>query len=62
MRWNYYEVKVQVDRSEFSGLAENMQLYPGMRAEVYIMIGTRTFAQYFLDPLLKSFRHSFREK
>jgi HlyD family type I secretion membrane fusion protein len=59
---SFYEVKVRIDRSEFTGLAENMQLYPGMPAEVYIMTGTRTFAQYFLDPLLKSFRRSFREK
>jgi HlyD family type I secretion membrane fusion protein len=59
---SFYEVKVQIDRSEFSGLAKNMELYPGMPAEVYIMTGTRTFAQYFLDPLRKSFRRSFREK
>ena len=59
---SYYEVKVRINRSEFTGLAENMHLYPGMPAEVYIMTGTRTFVQYFLDPLSKSFRRSFREK
>jgi HlyD family type I secretion membrane fusion protein len=58
----YYEVKVRIDRHEFSGLGADLHLYPGMPAEVYIMTGTRTFAQYFLDPLSKSFRRSFREK
>jgi hypothetical protein len=33
-----------------------------MPAEIYIMTGTRTFGQYFLDPLAKSFRRAFREK
>ncbi|MGI8526478.1 MAG: HlyD family type I secretion periplasmic adaptor subunit [Pseudolabrys sp.] len=59
---SYYEVKVRIDRHEFSGLAEDLRLFPGMPAEVYIMTGSRTFAQYFTDPLLKSFRRAFREK
>lgn len=58
----YYEVKVRIQHSEFSGLGADLKMYPGMPAEVYIMTGTRTFAQYFLDPLRKSFRRSFREK
>ena len=58
----YYEVKVRIDHNEFAGLGEDMQLFPGMPAEVYIMTGTRTFGQYFLDPLAKSFRRAFREK
>jgi HlyD family secretion protein len=58
----YYEVKVRIDRHEFSGLAEDLHLFPGMPAEVYIMTGTRTFAQYLTDPLAKSFRRAFREK
>jgi membrane fusion protein, type I secretion system len=58
----YYEVKVRIDHNEFSGLAENLHMFPGMPAEVYIMTGTRTFAQYFVDPLAKSFRRAFREK
>ena len=58
----YYEVKVRIDRHEFSGLASDLHLFPGMPAEVYIMTGTRTFAQYLTDPLAKSFRRAFREK
>jgi HlyD family secretion protein len=58
----YYEVKVRIDHNEFSGIAEDLHLFPGMPAEVYIMTGTRTFAQYFFDPLAKSFRRAFREK
>ena len=38
-----------------------MVMTPGMPAEVYILTGTRTFAQYFLDPIVKSFRRAFRE-
>jgi HlyD family secretion protein len=58
----YYEVKVRIDHNEFAGLGEDLQLFPGMPAEIYIMTGTRTFGQYFLDPLAKSFRRAFREK
>jgi hypothetical protein len=37
-------------------------MFPGMPAEIYIMTGTRTFAQYLTDPLVKSLRRAFREK
>jgi HlyD family type I secretion membrane fusion protein len=56
----FYEIKVQVDATELRR-AVNLQLYPGMPAEVYIMTGSRTFAEYLIDPLKNSFRRAFIE-
>jgi HlyD family type I secretion membrane fusion protein len=57
---SYYEIKVQVDAKELHH-AVGLEMYPGMPAEVYVMTGTRSFGQYLLDPVRKSFRRAFVE-
>ena len=57
----YYEMKVRIDRKELVELGAEVVLTPGMPAEVYVMTGTRTFAEYLMDPITKSFRRAFRE-
>jgi HlyD family secretion protein len=56
----FFEIRVRIDKSELARTS-SMVMSPGMPAEVYILTGTRTFAQYFLDPIVKSFRRAFRE-
>jgi HlyD family type I secretion membrane fusion protein len=56
----YFEIRVRIDKAELARTT-SMVMTPGMPAEVYILTGTRTFAQYFLDPIVKSFRRAFRE-
>jgi HlyD family type I secretion membrane fusion protein len=56
----YYELKVRVDAAELHN-AVGLEMYPGMPAEVYVMTGSRSFAQYLLDPVRKSFRKAFVE-
>lgn len=56
----YYELKVKVDANELHN-AVGLEMYPGMPAEVYVMTGSRSFAQYLLDPVRKSFRRAFVE-
>jgi HlyD family type I secretion membrane fusion protein len=56
----YYELKVKVDAAELHN-AVGLEMYPGMPAEVYVMTGSRSFAQYLLDPVRKSFRKAFVE-
>lgn len=56
----YFEIRVKIDKREIAHTT-SMVMTPGMPAEVYILTGERTFAQYFLDPVVKSFRRAFRE-
>jgi HlyD family type I secretion membrane fusion protein len=60
MATSYFDVRVKIDKEEIRR-ANVPVMSPGMPAEVYILTGTRTFAQYFLDPVTKSFRRAFRE-
>jgi HlyD family type I secretion membrane fusion protein len=56
----YYELKIKVDATELHHAA-GLEMYPGMPAEVYVMTGSRSFMQYLLDPIRKSFRKAFVE-
>lgn len=49
-------------RIELEGLAEeDVELYPGMQAEVMIVTGERSLADYLIWPVRQSFRRAFRE-
>lgn len=52
-------IKPAVSPSE---LPDNMQLYPGMPAEVMVLTGERTFMGYLMAPLTRSFRRAFKEQ
>lgn len=56
----YYELKIEVDAKELHN-AVGLEMFPGMPAEVYVMTGSRSFIQYLLDPVRKSFRRAFVE-
>jgi HlyD family secretion protein len=57
---SYFDIRVKIDKAEIAR-ANVPVMSPGMPAEVYVLTGTRTFVQYFLDPIAKSFRRAFRE-
>jgi HlyD family secretion protein len=60
-RINYYAADIRIDASELAKLQE-IELYPGMPAEVMIVTGERTFLQYLLQPVTDSFHRAFREQ
>ncbi|MGF1724062.1 HlyD family type I secretion periplasmic adaptor subunit [Photobacterium nomapromontoriensis] len=55
-----YMVKVRLDKNEVS-LLEGIELYPGMPAEVFILLEDRTLWDYFTAPLFNSYYRAFRE-
>jgi HlyD family secretion protein len=59
-RMVYYSLRVKINTEELANL-KNIELYPGMPAEVLIVTGSRTFFTYLFDPIKKTFRKAFRE-
>lgn len=58
---SYYLARVKLTELP-SELPEDVQLYPGMPAEVMILTGERTLLNYLAAPIVRSFRGAFREK
>ena len=56
----YYRVTASVDLSSLSERQKGIEIRPGMRANVELHTGSKTFLQYLLKPLYKS-REAFRE-
>lgn len=57
----YYAVRVEVAPGELEHLARDVELKPGMRAEVFIVSRQRTLFEYLAEPVQASFRRAFRE-
>ncbi len=57
----YYLARVHVDREEIRQSHANVELIPGMPAEVLIVTGERTMAEYIFQPFLDALWRSFRE-
>jgi HlyD family secretion protein len=60
-RGDSFVVRVKVDEQDAYSKIENLQMTPGMPADLYIKTGQRTFFNYVLRPLLDSFSRAFRE-
>lgn len=58
---SYYLAKVEVPHDVLAKLGKDVELVPGMPAEVLIISAERTMIQYLLEPFYEAFRHSFRE-
>ncbi|MFN0263799.1 HlyD family type I secretion periplasmic adaptor subunit [Tepidamorphus sp. 3E244] len=56
----FYEVRVEVPKEEIAKIP-NIELTPGMPAEVLILTGQRTAFEYITEPIVRSFRRAFRE-
>lgn len=57
----YYLARIELPAERVREVAPMVSLKPGMPAEVMVMTGERTLLDYLLDPLLSSFRKTFRE-
>jgi epimerase transport system membrane fusion protein len=56
----YYLARIEVDSESLSTLGE-LQLLPGMPAEVFIATGSRTLLEYMFKPLSNTIARSFIE-
>jgi HlyD family type I secretion membrane fusion protein len=57
----YYMAKVEVPREHLQKVAPNVELQPGLPAEVFIATSERTALEYLLQPLMIRLERSFRE-
>lgn len=58
---SYYLARVEVPLQQFQELDANVELVPGMPAEVIILTGSRTFLDYLVTPIVQSFNRSLKE-
>jgi HlyD family secretion protein len=57
----YYLARVEVDRDELRRIDPNIELMPGMPADVLIVTGERTIANYLLRPFFDAIWKTLRE-
>ena len=57
----FYPIRVLVGREELTKLGQ-VQLLPGMPAQVFVQTGERTALSYLLKPLSDQFTQAFRER
>jgi HlyD family secretion protein/epimerase transport system membrane fusion protein len=57
----YFLAKVEVDPLELERIAPDIELSPGMPADVMILTGERTLLDYLIRPFTESLTKSFRE-
>ena len=57
---SYYSARITIPKASLAELPDN-KISPGMPAEVMIITGESTPAQYLLDPLLTAFRSAWRD-
>jgi HlyD family type I secretion membrane fusion protein len=57
----YFLAKVEVDPIELERVAPEVEISPGMPADVMILTGERTLLDYLLRPFIRSMTRSFRE-
>ncbi len=61
-RESYYEIRVIVDPGNLEQLTTEVEMTPGMPAEVYIVTGEQSLFSYLAAPVARSFRRAFREE
>ena len=57
----YYLARIELPDEALTSL-EDLELYPGMQAEVMIVTGERTALEYILRPVTRSFDRALREE
>lgn len=55
---SYFLTRIKIDQDELQQL-QNVELSPGMPADVLIITGSRSPLAYLMDPITQSFSHSF---
>ena len=57
----YFLAKIKVDRTELQERSPEIELTPGLPAEVYITTAARTVLEYLAQPFMQSVERAFRE-
>jgi HlyD family type I secretion membrane fusion protein len=57
----YYKARIEVTPEELAKVNTEIKLYPGMPVTVFIVKGTRSFAEYLYSPIKDSFHRAFKE-
>ncbi|MCX7121587.1 MAG: HlyD family type I secretion periplasmic adaptor subunit [Gammaproteobacteria bacterium] len=57
---SYFQARIHIDASELKKLGDK-KIMPGMPVDVMIITGKHSPWTYFMDPIERSFKHSFRE-
>ena len=57
---SYYVARIAIDETELAKLQE-VELVPGMPAEIFIQTGERVAISYLLKPLLGNFERAFKD-
>ncbi|MEM8794991.1 MAG: HlyD family type I secretion periplasmic adaptor subunit [Pseudomonadota bacterium] len=58
----YFEARLVVDDQLIERLREDVALYPGMPADVFLLAGKRTVADYLVAPIMDATYRAFREE
>lgn len=58
----YFLTRILVDDSVLKDLKSDVALYPGMPAQVFLIAGERTVADYLLSPVIDAAYRAFREE
>lgn len=59
----YYRIQIQTQGKRFTGRPnENLEIQPGMTANVEIITGSNTVLSYLLKPVTKTFKESMKER
>ena len=61
-RQAYYEVRIEVEPETLDRVAADVEMTPGMPAEVFILTGEQSLFSYIAAPIARSFRKAFREE
>ncbi len=59
---SYFLARVRINQKELANLKEQVNLHPGMPAQVFIITGSRSMLSYLLTPIQDSFYKAFREE
>tara|TARA_B100001939_G_scaffold70923_1_gene59285 strand:- start:231 stop:1466 length:1236 start_codon:yes stop_codon:yes gene_type:complete len=58
----YYEIRIETEKHYFEGGKEKYYMYPGTQVLAMIEIGSRTIANYILEPIFINFNSALSEK
>ncbi len=58
----YYEVKIETDKDYFYNKSEKYYMFPGTQVMAGIKIGTRTIADYIIEPMFGKISNAMSEK
>jgi len=58
---NYFLGRIKISDKSLKSLKENIAIYPGMPAEVFIITGSRTLLSYLLSPIKDATYKAFRD-